>query len=164
MKAHVVVMGLLALHLVTGALAQDATSGSRSDVPKGTAQNPTTLKSQNAARKSTRNLGFHGIAVGQRISALPFQCNAPRADCDGIVAGNFVKVSVWDSTVTRVEVIYKGITSRTLQLIEAPPISLAQAVRLHSLQIGAKLPALRYAPESFFVDSSNRIVYMTTGS
>ncbi len=152
MNARVAVMGLLVLQLIAGAFAQDA--------PKRTAQDSTTPKS------TIHNVGFHGIAVGQPISALPNQFHCGAEYCDGIVWGSFVSVSVWKSTVGFVDVIYQGVTRsfKISHIIERPTISLAQAVRLHSLQTGARVPVLRYAGESDFVDVANRIVYMTAES
>jgi len=39
--------------------------------------------------------------------------------------------------------------------------TLAQAVKLHSLQASRGSPNLRYGGESFFIDVANRISYMT---
>jgi hypothetical protein len=109
-----------------------------------------------------RHSGFHGITIGQPISRLPFRCGTPQADCGGILDGNFVNVSVWNSRVTRIDVIYKGIFKGTGHLIEVqPPITLAQALKLHSLRSGNVLPAVRYGGDSFFVDLVNHITYMT---
>jgi hypothetical protein len=155
------IASLFFLPFVSGAFCQDVASQpqSRSNAPKGTSQDSTILKPHNSNR--TQSLRFHGIAVGQPISRLPFQCDNPRGDCGGIVDGNFVNISVWNSTVTSVDVIYKGIFTGTGHLIEVtPPITLAQAVKLHSLQTGARPPTLRYGGGYFFVDLANRISYM----
>jgi hypothetical protein len=74
-------------------------------------------------------------------------------------------VSNSKSTVDGFDVIYVGETFEHWPII-APPITLAQAVKVHSLQKGAKAPIIRYASNDRgeiygVVDLANRIAYTT---
>jgi hypothetical protein len=116
---------------------------------------------------SAAKVSFHGISVGQSVSTLPFKC-ADEFSCAGTVGGDYVRVSVTGSLVEMFDVIYEGKTLTVPeQSITSPPITLAQALKLHSLQAGASLPKLGFAKDNKraiygVADAENGIVYTTT--
>ena len=125
--------------------------------------------SQNAASqqtaKETRHLGFHGIAVGQPVSTLPFLCNDSGGSCEGSVDDNIVFVNTRNSKVEKIEVGYVGPLRIADKLLEPPPITLAQAFKLHSLQAGGRPSVLEYQEwnpgKYWLVDMANQIEYWT---
>jgi hypothetical protein len=99
-------------------------------------------------------IGFHGITTGQLTSTLPFQCNhltGALEYCKEIIDNTLVMITgVEKSRVKYFGVIYGGSFLRTYLMeikpyecydeIAIPPISLAQAIRRHSLQKGVRTP------------------------
>jgi len=118
--------------------------------------------------------GFHGISLGQLISTLPFRCSKLPAAyhyCEGIVDNNLVTIDgVEKSRVTYFSVLYPGPLFRDYLEQNEPygyydktsvtPINLAQAIRLHSLQKGARTPQLCSAGKAEVKDLANNIVYV----
>ncbi len=130
------------------------------------AETSTGLSASSSAppRPGAASASFHGIRVGQPISTLPFKCTDV-VFCNGLVEGNYVRVSHSNSIVDMFDVIYEG-TTFSREPITAPPITLAQAVKVHSLQESARPPKLRYASNDRgemygIVDLENRISYTT---
>lgn len=109
-----------------------------------------------------RKLGFHGVFLGQPISRLPFPCDDPKGSCEGLVSGIEVIVSNWNGRVSRLSIGYVKFRIADKQF-NPSPITLAQAIKVHSLQAGAKLPVLRDAGEvagsHWLLDSGNHLVY-----
>src|SRR5207249_712573 len=100
---------------------------------------------------------------------LPFKC-ADEVMCDGIVEGNHVLVLVErdasDSRVSMFWIVYEESETLTVpqQPVPAIPITLAQALKRHSMQEGASAPKLGYAKgrDGMIVgiaDIDNRIAY-----
>jgi hypothetical protein len=111
--------------------------------------------------------GFGNLRVGQPVSAIPFPC-ADVVSCEGEYQGSWVRVSFNNGTISNIHVIYSGKTQLG-DPIEMTPITLAQTIKVHSLQDGMKPPVLGLAQRRdgtvFGVtDTENQIVYITNSS
>ena len=108
--------------------------------------------------------GFGNLRVGQSVSAIPFPC-ADVVACEGEFQSSWVRVRFNNGTISNIHVMYTGKT-RAGDAVEVPPITLAQTIRVHSLQDGMKPPIFSLAQRrdgSVFglVDTENQIVYIT---
>jgi len=111
--------------------------------------------------------GFGNLRVGQPVSAIPFPC-ADVVSCEGEYQSSWVRVSFNNGSISNIHVIYSGKTQLG-DPIEMTPITLAQTIKLHSLQDGMKPPVLGLAQRRdgtvFGVtDIENQIVYITDSS
>ena len=107
---------------------------------------------------------FQGITVGQPIFRLPFPCT-DIVFCEGVVNGYHLRIMVLKSSVLTFDVIYKG-KSFSNGVIDEPPISLAQAVKMHSMN-GSSAPTFGYALDKNgtiygLVDLMNNVIYTTS--
>lgn len=108
---------------------------------------------------------FHGISAGQSLSTLPIACSAKEVFCEGLVDGYYIRVLTDNGRVLNLDVLYTGVTFDHRTIMVAP-VTLAKALKTHSLQPGSATPALRYAVGNDgqthgIVDITNRIMYMT---
>ncbi len=112
---------------------------------------------------AAQSVSFHQISIGEPIASLPFSC-APII-CNSIVDGDYISLMTLDSQVLNFDVIYEGMTF-TKEPIHAAPITLAQAIKRHSMASDAATPVLRFARDNSekiygLVDVRNRITYQT---
>jgi hypothetical protein len=111
--------------------------------------------------------GYRNIHIGGSMTSLPFPCEAGAVYCEGEYDGQWVRVSALDAKILTIDVIYSGETLHR-DVIASSPITLAQAVRLHSLQPDFAAPILGLAKDRDgktygIVDVANDIVYETSG-
>ncbi len=106
--------------------------------------------------------GFGDIELGAPVSTLPFPCTRPKF-CE--TPYESVRVRVWHAygAVERVDVVYAGKSAETGEDIRSSPITLAQAVRAHSIRYGPKAPRLGFggseSGQRILVDYANGIAY-----
>jgi hypothetical protein len=111
--------------------------------------------------------GFGNLRVGQSVTAIPFPCTDV-VSCEGEYESSWVRVSFNNGTISNIHVIYSGKTQLG-DPIEMTPITLAQSVKVHSLQDGMKSPVFGMAQRrdgTVFgvVDTENQIVYITNST
>jgi hypothetical protein len=118
--------------------------------------------------------GFGAIRIGGSTSVLPFPCTGV-VFCEGVYRSSWVRVSFLNGIIGNIDVIYSGTTlnidPNTLipLTIKSSPITLAQAIKLHSLQANNKPPVFGLAKgegEKTYglTDISNEIVYTASGA
>lgn len=106
--------------------------------------------------------GFGGIGPGAPVSTLPFSCEHP-VSCEGVYQS--VRIRVWHAygQIQRLDVVYSGKNEETGEAIRSTPITLAQAVRSHSIRYGRSVPRLGFGGSSdgarIIVDYANGIAY-----
>jgi hypothetical protein len=118
--------------------------------------------------------GFGAIRIGEPVAILPFPCTGA-VFCEGEYLSSWVSVDGYGGIINGIDIIYSG-SSATVDpttlgplVIKSSPITLAQAVKLHSLQTGAIPPVFGLAKDNHgktygIVDISNRIAYTASGS
>ena len=120
---------------------------------------PEPIRAQSARDEKT---GFGEIELGAPLSTLPFSCARPvfrEAPYES------VRVRVWHAfgVVQRIDVLYRGKSAETGEDIQSSPITLAQAVRGHSIRYGRKVPRLGFggcaSGVRIIVDDANGIAY-----
>ncbi len=108
-------------------------------------------------------IGFDEIKVGAHIFGLPIPCLRPVV-CEDRYESMWVRVWHANAQVRRVDVVYAGWESKSGGEIRSSPITLAQAIRTHSLRYGSKTPRLGFAgnegPYRMVVDFANGISYL----
>lgn len=112
--------------------------------------------------------GYRIIRVGAPITTLPFPCADDAVYCEGEFDGQWIRTDAIDGKILTVDVIYSGETLHRV-VIAGSPITLAQAIRLHSLQPGFADPILGMAKDRDgntygIVDVANDIVYHCSGT
>lgn len=112
--------------------------------------------------------GYRIIRVGAPIASLPFPCNSDAVFCEGEFDGQWIRADVIHGKMLSVEVIYSGQTLHR-DVITSNPITLAQAIKLHSLQPGFSAPRFGLAKDRDgaiygIVDLANDIVYECNGA
>ena len=118
------------------------------------------MRAQDALDKTT---GFGEIRLGGLVSTLPFSCAHP-VWCEGVYES--ARVRVWHASglIQRVDVVYAGKSGDTGEEIQSSPITLAQAVRAHSIRYGQRVPRLgfggSYEGARIIVDYANGIAYL----
>ena len=101
--------------------------------------------------------GYRIIHVGGSMANLPFPCETDALFCEGKYDGQSVRVMADDGRILNIDVMYSS-----------SPITLAQAIRLHSLQPGFAAPIFGLATDRDektygIADTANDIVYFTSG-
>jgi hypothetical protein len=113
--------------------------------------------------------GYKGLSVGQSVRSLPSAIDCGLVVfCEGTYDGDFFRVSNLDNKVLTIEVIYRG-TALDKKTAIMRTITLASAIKRHSLQTGNTAPILAFAKSREgnvygIVDTTNAIVYNVTGS
>jgi hypothetical protein len=112
--------------------------------------------------------GFGIITVGGTPEQLPFPCT-DSIFCEGVYQSSWVRVNLLEGRILGVDVIYSGNTLIPGHVpIASTPITLSQAIKVHSLQKGLKPPRLGYAKGEMGIygiaDFVNMIVYTTPGT
>lgn len=107
--------------------------------------------------------GYQIIHIGAPIATLPFPCEVNAVYCEGEFDGQWMRADAIDGKILTLDVIYSGQNLQG-QAIASSPITLAQAIRLHSLQPGFVSPAFGLARDRDgatygIVDVANDIVY-----
>ena len=110
--------------------------------------------------------GYGAIHVGGSKAALPIPCADD--NCEGEYRSQWVEVFSQSGVITTLDVIYSGITLSE-DPIERSPISLAQAINLHSMQPDFKVAVFGLAKNRRgeiygVVDVANDIVYSSVGA
>jgi hypothetical protein len=110
---------------------------------------------------------FKGIEVGQPASHLPQEFGKDPMDRAGMYRGSFFKIYVSDNRVYMFTVIYSGKSLRG-DLVSSNDMTLAAALKIHSLQASNLAPQLKRARNRDgvaygVVDMANHIVYATMG-
>jgi hypothetical protein len=107
--------------------------------------------------------GFGQIQLGAPVSTISFPCNHPLA-CEAPIDTEWVRVWHKDGLIWRADVIYSGRPLDIDEDIQSSPITLAQAIRSHSVRYGQKSPRLGFAGNEgssrIVVDVANGIVYL----
>ena len=80
--------------------------------------------------------GFGAIRMGGSTASLPFPCSDDM--CEGQYRSQWLKVTSQNRTIMSIDAVYSGITLSE-DPIERSPISLAQAIKLHSMQPGFRV-------------------------
>lgn len=120
---------------------------------------PKPIHAYSAADEKT---GFGEITLGAAVSNLPFSCVRP-VFCETVYES--VRVRVWHAfgVVQRVDVVYAGKSTQTGEKIQSSPITLAQAVRAHSIRYGPSVPRMGFGGSAggarILVDYANGIAY-----
>jgi hypothetical protein len=115
---------------------------------------------------------YKGISVGQSVDTLPKELRCFSIYCVGQYKGDWLKVIPLHGHVFMLDVIYVGKPPQSpfqRKVSVSRSISLAKALRLHSLQSGMAAPVLGEAQgESHvtygIVDTANGISYHVTGT
>jgi hypothetical protein len=110
--------------------------------------------------------GYGTIHVGGSKAGLPFPCADD--NCEGEYQSQWVEVFSQSGVITTIDVVYSGITLSE-DPIERSPISLAQAIKLHSMQPGFKIAVFGLAKNRRgeiygVVDVANDIIYSSVGA
>ena len=112
--------------------------------------------------------GYRIIHVGAPMASLPFPCEVNAIYCEGEFDGQWMRVDAIDGKILTVDIIYSGQTLQR-EAIASSPITLAQAIKLHSLQPGFASPSFGLARDRDgatygIVDVANDIVYHCIGT
>lgn len=112
--------------------------------------------------------GYRAIHVGAQIAGLPFPCTDDAVYCEGEFEGQWIRTDAIDGKILTIDVIYSGETLHRV-VIAGSPITLAQAIKLHSLQPGFAEPILGSAKDRDgktygIADVANDIVYHCSGT
>lgn len=110
--------------------------------------------------------GYKGIYVGQAVADLPKSLHVFVLDLEGDYQGSWFRINVLNERVLGFDVIYSG-KSLDRKTIIAQEMSLARAIKLHSLRAGMAVPQFGYAVNRDgqtygLADVQNRIVYTVT--
>jgi hypothetical protein len=118
-------------------------------------------KAENAALPQ-----FGPFRIGAPSSSLPFKCSSKEVECEGAYKSVWVHVALKDGTIDDFQVIYFGFKGDGDPfLTETGSISLAQAIKIHSLD--SKLPkfaAKEEPPAVDIFDEANHLVYVALGT
>ena len=111
--------------------------------------------------------GYRSIHVGAPVESLPFPCAADATFCEEEYDAQWIRVDAIEGKILTVDIIYSGETLHR-DPITSSPITLAQAIRLHSLQPSFATPVFGLAKDRDgntygIVDVANDIVYHTSG-
>jgi len=107
--------------------------------------------------------GYRIIHVGSPIASVPFPCERDTTYCEGEFDGQWVRVGALDGKIITLDVMYSGKTLHR-EVIAMSPITLAQAIKIHSLQPGFAVPHFGLAKDRDgatygIADVTNDIVY-----
>jgi hypothetical protein len=107
--------------------------------------------------------GYKGIYVGQAVAELPESLHVFVTYLEGDYQGTWFRIDVLNGKVLGFYVIYSG-KSLDRTTVIAQNLTLARAIKLHSLQAGMPVPHLGYAVDREgktygLADMQNRIVY-----
>lgn len=110
--------------------------------------------------------GYRIIRVGGLTSNLPFPCTGGTF-CEGEYDAQWVRVGFLDGIVDNVAITYFG-EKLDHEPVRSNPITLSQAIKLHSLQSGFSAPIFIRAEDRVgnvygIADVANDIVYTTRG-
>ncbi len=112
-------------------------------------------------------IGIGEIHLAAAVSTLPFPCVDPLV-CEGPYASAWIRVWHGDGMIQRIDVVYSGEKGRGGEEIPAPPITLAQAIKTHSIWNGRRAPRLGLAgtagAERMIVDVANGVAYFANGA
>jgi len=127
-----------------------------------------TLLVQFAHSAAQNRAGYSGVYLGQIRSELPstLQCG-PLDQCEGDVDGTWVELMLDEGRVAEIDVVYRGQATVANRPI-SNPVTLAQAIKAHSLQNGLLPPKVGIAKDIHdkaygVVDIPNRIIYDLKG-
>ena len=112
-------------------------------------------------------IGIGDVRLGTGVSALPFPCADPVV-CEAPYASAWIRVWHADGMIQRIDVIYAGGKGPGGEEIEGKPITLAQAIKTHSIWNGRKAPRLGLAgntgAQRVLVDVANGVSYFANGA
>lgn len=109
-------------------------------------------------------VGFGELRIGTPVSEIPITCLRP-VICENRYESVWVRVWHEDAVIRRVDVVYSGWETQIGAEIRSSPITLAQAIRSHSVRYGLKPPRLGFAGDEgasrMVVDVANGIAYLS---
>lgn len=111
-------------------------------------------------------IGIGDIRLGASLSTLPFPCGDP-AVCEASYQSAWIRAWHADGVIQRIDVVYSEKTAPGQEEVEASPITLAQAVKTHSIWNGRLAPRLGFAgnigAQRLIVDFANGVAYLANG-
>ena len=111
-------------------------------------------------------IGFGEITLGASINSLTLTC-LELVVCEDSYDSVWVRVRHGDGVVQAVEVVYSG-KKKTGEPVTSSPITLAQAIRMHSIRNGHRAPRLAFGGtrngNRVIVDVANGIGYVADGA
>jgi hypothetical protein len=113
-------------------------------------------------------VGYKGIYIGEDIADLPKELHCSVVFCEGPYKGDWIRVGETQNKVTNFDVIYSG-KSLGHDTVISRSVTLATALRTHSLQPGFAAPVLGLAKgldhqPYGLIDIANAIVYHVNGT
>src|SRR5438477_156021 len=111
--------------------------------------------------------GIGEIRLAAPLSTLPFPCADPVA-CEAPYESAWIRVWHADGVIQRIDVVYSGKKGQSLEEKESTPITLAQAIKAHSIWNGRKAPRLGLGGIAgsvrVIVDYPNGVAYFANGA
>ncbi|HEY3626824.1 MAG TPA: hypothetical protein VGL00_11075 [Terracidiphilus sp.] len=118
------------------------------------------------AQNDQEPIGFGDIQLGAPLATIPFPCNHPVA-CEAPDESTWMRIWHAEGRIWRIDVVYSGRPLDIDEEIRSSPISLAQAIRAHSIRYGHNSPRLGFAGDEagsrVIVDTANSIAYFAQG-
>jgi hypothetical protein len=112
-------------------------------------------------------LGVGDIRLAAPLSTVPFPCPDPIV-CEGQYAAAWIRVWHGDGVIQRIDIVYSGKKTGSQEEISFHPITLAQAIKTHSIWNGRRVPRLGFASDEgslrMIVDYANGVAYFSNGA